>query len=71
MINSISVNFIFVTPDGSVCRSRSALQGRTAYIYPFRAGCNGERLPEASDEEERDTKGNNDVRAGILFLSSR
>lgn len=49
---SVSVNFVFVSPDGSFFRSRSVQQGRTAFIYPCGTGCDGQRLPEADSKEK-------------------
>ncbi|MGM1345638.1 hypothetical protein, partial [Morganella morganii] len=51
-IFSISVNFVFVSPDGSPSLFGFAVQGRAAFIYPCSTGRNRERLPEADTEEK-------------------
>ncbi|ELI8170329.1 hypothetical protein ACU75N_002737 [Yersinia enterocolitica] len=42
------VIFVFVSPDGSLSRHRSSLQGRRMRaIYPCGTGCVGKRLAES------------------------
>lgn len=45
---SVSVNFVFVSPDGSAIRNRSGKQRRVAFIHLCLPGCDEERLPEAN-----------------------
>ncbi|AHE43760.1 hypothetical protein KP13_04796 [Klebsiella pneumoniae subsp. pneumoniae Kp13] len=48
------VIFVFVSPDGSLSRHRSALQGRSMRaIYPCRTGCVGKRLTGSRYEERK------------------
>lgn len=50
------VFFVFVSPDGSLSRYRSVLQGRSMRaIYPCGTGCVGKRLTESRYRNEKRT----------------